>query len=76
MIQIELSRDKEEQFLWLAQARGESASRFAQIVLEHYIDFQAWPADSEEAWAAASERLAAEVMSDEDWSEGAANGSR
>jgi predicted transcriptional regulator len=76
MLQIELGRDKERRFAELAESRGETASNFAQALLEHYLDFQTWPTDSAEEWAAASERLAREVMIDEDWASEAADESR
>jgi predicted transcriptional regulator len=76
MITVDLDHDRQQRIAKLAETRGQSVSRFAQGVLEHYIDFQTWPLDSEEDWAVASENLVREVLPAEDWSEEAGDGSR
>jgi predicted transcriptional regulator len=75
MVAIELDASRQERLDVLARERGESVSDCARQILSDYLDFQALPKDSEEAWAEASVALAAEVMEPDDWKD-AEHGSR
>jgi hypothetical protein len=41
----------------------------AHRILEDWLELQAWPLDSEEAWGAATVALAPEILPVEDWNE-------
>ncbi len=77
MITIQLDSSVEERLNHLAAARGQGVSQLAQRIVEEYLDFEAWPQDSAEDWAAASLALAPEVHPEETWSdEDSGHGSR
>jgi predicted transcriptional regulator len=76
MVTIQLDQRREQRLGQLAQAQGQDATRLAQRIIEDYLDFQTLPPDTEEAWAAASVQLAAEVFDDESWNEDEPHGSR
>ena len=67
MITIQLSPSVEERLRQLAAARGQDACQLAQRAIEEYLDFQGWPEDSAEDWAAASSALAPEILPEEKW---------
>lgn len=53
----------------LARSQGQDGATLARQVLMDYLDFQALPSDSEEAWAEASIAMTPEFMDQEDWGE-------
>jgi len=53
----------------LARSQGQDGATLARQVLVDYLDFQALPNDSEEAWAEASVAMTPEFMDQEDWGE-------
>jgi predicted transcriptional regulator len=53
----------------LARSQGQDGAALARQVLMDYLDFQALPSDSDEAWAEASIAMTPEFMAPEDWGE-------
>ena len=76
MIALDLDPTTEERLRQLAASEGVDLPAFVRRVLADHLQFQAWPADSEEQWADTSVALTPEVMPSESWSEGPADGSR
>lgn len=54
MVAINLDPVHQQRLDELARSQGQDVSTLARQVLIDYLDFQALPSDSEEAWAEAS----------------------
>jgi len=67
MIAIDLEVADQERLDRLAKSLGSDSERLARQIVVDYLDFQALPNDSEEAWAEAAITLAPEIMDVESW---------
>lgn len=67
MVAFNLDPAHQQRLDELAKSRGQDGPELARQVLIDFLDFQALPEDSEEAWAEASVKMAAEFAEPEDW---------
>lgn len=65
MIAVQLDEQREQRLRRLAEELGEDVAILTGRIIEDYLDFRAWPRDSDEQWAEASIALVPEVFLDE-----------
>ncbi|MEX2172813.1 MAG: hypothetical protein WD872_00540 [Pirellulaceae bacterium] len=69
MVAFNLDPARQQRLDELANSQGQDGATLARQVVMDYLDFQALPNDSEEAWAEASVAMTPEFMDQEDWDE-------
>ncbi len=67
MVTLNLPADAEKHLQSLALSRGQQPDELVQQLVLDYLDFQATAGDSDDAWAAASLKMAAQVLAPESW---------